>query len=77
MAVTSTWETEKIGIVITFSCLMMVLFNRAHKYVSCVKCWSKGENIFKNSPFKKKDFKNSELLTFLALVKLTRFLPLF
>ena len=38
------WETEKIGIAISCSCLVMVLFNRVHKYVPYLKCWSKGKN---------------------------------
>ena len=39
------WETEKIGIAITFSCLLMVLFNRVHRYVPYLKCWARGEEM--------------------------------
>ena len=36
------WETEKIGIAIIGSCVLMALINRMHQYLPFFKCWSTG-----------------------------------
>lgn len=40
---TSLWEREKIGVAIIGACAFMVVLNRIHKYLSCLRCWEKGE----------------------------------
>jgi len=42
------WEVERIGIVIACSCVIMILVNRLHKYIPCLKCWKKGKVIKEN-----------------------------
>ncbi|XP_076813395.1 A-type potassium channel modulatory protein KCNIP1-like isoform X3 [Clavelina lepadiformis] len=37
----SLWESDKFGIAITFSCIVMVIFNRIHRYIPVLKCWRK------------------------------------
>lgn len=40
---TSLWEREKIGVAIIGACAFMVVINRIHKYIPCLRCWHKGE----------------------------------
>nr|NP_001027949.2 potassium channel-interacting protein KChIP [Ciona intestinalis] len=37
----NVWETEKIGIAIMCAGVVMVVFNRIHKYLPFLKCWTK------------------------------------
>ncbi|XP_039263497.1 A-type potassium channel modulatory protein KCNIP1-like isoform X3 [Styela clava] len=35
------WDREKIGVAIIGACAFMVILNRIHKYLPCLKCWKK------------------------------------